>query len=94
MRVEIAYCAPDLISVGVKIDECWGKLKAIYGRKFHADLFLDVEADDVDLITKFLFELVDDGLQRDAAYSVGGLEFEQDRFASPDHCLHFFGIIH
>ena len=48
----------------------------------------------LDLIAKFQFELVNDGLQRDAAYSVGGLEFEQDGLACADHGLHFFRILH
>ena len=48
----------------------------------------------MDLIAKFQFELVYDGLQRDAAYSVGGLEFEQDGFACADHGLDFFCVVH
>jgi hypothetical protein len=48
----------------------------------------------MDLIAKFLFELVNDGLQRDATYSVGRLEFEQDGFAFADHGLDFFCVIH
>lgn len=48
----------------------------------------------MNLIANFQFELVHDGLYRDAAYSVGGLEFEQDRLSRADHCLHFLCIVH
>jgi hypothetical protein len=62
LRVKLADHTPDFISIGVKVDEGGCEFKAIYRRKLHANLFLDVEADDMDLIVKFQFELVNDGL--------------------------------
>lgn len=94
LRVEIANHAPDFIAFSVEIDEGGGEFKIVYGCKFHADFFLNVQANDKDCIADFLFELVHDGLYRYTAYSIGGLEFEQDGFACSDHRLHLFGIIH
>jgi hypothetical protein len=94
LRVEFAGHAPDFVALRIEEDKGWGEFKTVYGAQFHACLILNVQADDVDLIAKFLFELVNDGLNRGAANSIGRLEFEQDRRACPNHGLHFFCIFH
>jgi len=94
LGVKFSDHAPDFAALRIEVNKSGGEFKTIYRREFHADGFLNIEANEMDLIADFLFELVHDGLYRYAAYSVGRLEFEQDGFASPDHCLHFFGIIH
>lgn len=94
LRVEIADGAPDFVALRVEENEGGSGFKTIHGRKFAANGFLDVEANEEELISKFLFELVNDGLYGCAGNSVWRLEFEQDGFACADHIPHHFGIVH
>ncbi len=94
MRVEVADGAPDFVALRIEEDKGWGEFKTVYGGKFHACLILNVQADDVDLIAKFLFELVNDGLNRGAANSIGRLEFKQNGCAFAYHGLHLLRIFH
>jgi hypothetical protein len=47
-----------------------------------------------DFVIKFLFKLVNDGLNLGACNSEGGLKLKQDGCAGADHCPHRFGIVH
>jgi hypothetical protein len=94
LRVELTDHAPEFVALGIEEYECRCEFKAVYWREFHACGFLNVQADDVQLTFGFFFELVNDGLYRGAANSIGGLEFEQDGCACADHGLHYFRIIH
>lgn len=94
MRVESANVAPEFISLRIEEDEGRRKFKTIHRGKFHAGCFLNVQADDVDLTAKFFFELVNDGLNRGAANSIGRLKFQQNRRTRADHRSYFFGIVH
>ncbi len=80
--------------MSIEENEGWGEFKAVNRRKFAANRFLDIQADKKDLIAKFNFELVHDGLDRSASNSIWGLEFEQDGFARTDHILDHLGIVH
>ena len=94
LGVKFSDHAPDFAALCIEVNKSGGEFKSIYRREIHADGFLNIEALINEPNAISLSELVHDGLYRYAAYSVGRLEFEQDGFASPDHCLHFFGIIH
>lgn len=60
----------------VKKDKCRRKHKIVHGSQFAPDLILNVEADNQNLISQFVFELVDDGLYLGAGNSIRGLEFQ------------------
>ena len=92
--VEVADHAPNFITLCVEEDKSWSEIKVVHGSKFHASLFLNVQANDVDLAAKFCFELVNDGLNCGATNSIWRLKFEEDGRARPDHRLHFFCVIH
>ena len=94
MRVEAADGAPDFIAIRIEKDEGWSEIKVVHGGKFHACLILNVQANKLDFIAKFCFELVNDGLNCGAANSIGRLKFEQDGRAIADHGFYFFGIFH
>lgn len=100
MRVETANGAPEFISLRVEENERGCEFEAVHRCEFHAHFLLDIKADDMDafadadFVIKFLFQLVNDGLNCGAANSIGRLKFKQDRRACADHCLHFFGIVH
>jgi hypothetical protein len=47
-----------------------------------------------DLVIKFLFELVNGGLNLGACNSERGLKFKQDGRACANHCPHRLGIVH
>jgi hypothetical protein len=94
LRFETADRSPKLIAFGVEENKGGREFEPVQGREFLGDILLNVQTDDLNLITQFLFELVDDGLESGANNSIGGLEFEQDRYAIPDHGLHLPGVIH
>ena len=94
MRVKFADGAPDFVALCVEEDKGWCEIEIVHGGKFHAGLFLNVQANDVDLAAKFCFELVNDGLNCGAANSIGRLEFQQNRGAFADHGLHFLCVFH
>jgi len=62
LRIEIADLSPTLGSVAVKVDKGWREFESISRRQFAADLFLNVQAYDQQSVSKFIFELVNDGL--------------------------------
>jgi len=76
LRIEASYFTPDFFPVLVKVNEGGGELKTIDKGQFATDFFLDVETDEKNFVSKFVFELVHDGLNACAANSVGGLEFQ------------------
>jgi hypothetical protein len=100
LRVEIANGTPNLVTLCVEKNKSRREFKTIYGRKLHTDTFLYVQADKVDLFAdaglaiKFLFKLVNGGLNLGACNSEGGLKFKQDGRTCADDCLHRFGIVH
>ena len=100
LRVKCANGAPDFVALRVEENKRGRKFKTIHGCKLHADSFLDIQADKVDLFAnvdlaiKFLFKLVNGGLHLGACNSVGGLKFKQNGRACADHCLHRLGIVH
>jgi hypothetical protein len=61
-RIQPAHLTPQLLAVSVEEDESWGVPEAIDWGQFAPDWFLNVEADEKDLISQFIFELVYDGL--------------------------------
>jgi hypothetical protein len=85
---------PEFIPLSIEINEGGRKFETIDRRQFAPYFFLDIKTDEKDPVTKFVFELVHDGLQLGAGNSVRGLEFQQDRFALPDHGLHRLGVFH
>lgn len=94
LRVEGPDGSPDLIAFCIEINKGRGEFKSIHRREFLADVFLNIQPNYMDLVAQFCFQLVNDGLNRCAAYSIGGLKFEQDRRACADHLLHQFGVVH
>jgi hypothetical protein len=100
LRVECADGAPYFVALRVEENKGGGEFKIVHGSKFHSDSFLNVQADEVDLlanadfVVNFLFKPVNGGLHLGAGNSEGGLKFEQDGRASADQCLHRFGIFH
>jgi hypothetical protein len=76
LRIESAYVAPEFVTVPIEIDKGRGKFKPINWGQFAPNVFLDIETDKKDLVSKFIFELVHDGLYFGAANSVGGLELQ------------------
>jgi hypothetical protein len=75
LRIKATDFTPEFNTVPIKIDEGRGKFKIIDRSQLTPDFLLNVEADEKDLIPKFVFELVHDGLYSCACNSVGGLEF-------------------
>jgi len=61
LRVKTADCAPDFVALRIEEDEGGRELKPVGGRKFPADGFLDVQADDFDFAAEFLFKPVNGG---------------------------------
>jgi len=100
LRVEGADGAPDFIALRVEENESGSEFKTIHGGKFPADGFLNIQADEVnlfadaDLAIKFLFKLVNGGLNLGASNSIGGLKFKQDGRACADYGLHLSGVVH
>ena len=94
MRVKVADGAPDLIAFCIEKDKGWSEIEIVHGGKFHAGLVLNVQANDVYLVAKFCFELVNDGLNCGAANSIGRLEFKQNGRTLADHGFYFLGIFH
>lgn len=94
LRIQSPHFTPEFIPILVKIDKGGSELETIDWCKIPPNLLLDVETDEQDFISKFVFELVHDGLQLCAEDSIRGLEFQQDRLALPDHGLDRFGIVH
>jgi len=100
LRVECANRAPDFVALRVKINKGGCEFKIVNGSKFHADSFLNIQTDKVNLFTNadfvinFLFKPVNGGFYLGAGNSEGGLKFEQDGRAGADQCLHRFGVIH
>jgi hypothetical protein len=100
LRVKCANGAPDFVALRVEENKSGREFKTVYGGKFHADSFLDIQADnvefftDADFVINFLFKLVNGGLNLGAGNSERRLEFQQDGCACADHCLYLFGVIH
>ncbi len=94
LRVKVADGAPDFIALRVKKYKSGGEVEVVHGGEFHACLFLNVQANDVDLVAKFCLELVNDGLNGCAANSVGRLKFKQNGRACPNHRFDFLGVFH
>lgn len=76
LRIQAPYFPPEFNARFVKINEGRGESKAIYWCQFTSDFFLNVETDEKDLISKFVFELVHDGLYSCTCNSVRRLEFQ------------------
>ena len=76
LHIQAPHFTPEFDTVLIKINEGRGEFKVINRGQFTADFFLNVETDKKDLVSKFVFELVHDGLYLGAAYSIGGLEFQ------------------
>lgn len=94
LGIESPHFAPDLDSISIEIDKGRSEFKTIDRGQLTPDIFLDIEADEKELVAKFIFELVHDGLYLGTANSVRGLEFQQNRPTLPDHGLNRFGIVH
>jgi hypothetical protein len=94
LRIESPHFAPDFDPISIEIDKGRSEFKTIDRGQLTPDIFLDIEAYEKELVAKFIFELVHDGLYFGAANSVRGLEFQQNRLALPDHRLYRFGIVH
>ena len=75
LRIETPHFTPEFDPIPVEVDKGGRKFEAIEGRQFAPDFFLNIKADEKDLVTKFIFELVHDGLYLGAGNSVGRLEF-------------------
>ena len=94
LRVKTADQTPDFLPLCVEENKCRRVLKIVYGGKFPADFFLDIEADENNLTFQFFFELVNGGLYGGAANSEGGLEFQQDGFPRADGGFNFLRVVH
>jgi len=91
--VEAADLSPDLTALWVEEDKGWRKLDAKDRCQFVTDGFMDVDADDLDLVAQFLFQPIDDGLDLGANNSVGRLKFQQDGVAGADRRLNRYRVL-
>ena len=71
LRIEITDRTPEFIPLGIEEYEGGCKFKTVNRREFAADGFLDIQANKKDLVAKFRFELVHDGLNRSTCNSIG-----------------------
>ena len=94
LRIEPADRAPDFIPLRVKENKGRRVLEAIHRRKLHARSFLNIQADKMYPVAKFLFEPVNYGFQCCASQSVRRLEFQHDGGAAADQPGHHAGITH
>jgi hypothetical protein len=94
LRVETADQTPEFFSLRVEEDECGCEFKTINRREVFANLFLNIQADENNAVSKFFFEPVNGGLCGGAANSVWRLKFEQDGLSCADQGIYSLGITH